>query len=130
MLLKFIISSFFIFSTAYAQILFVSSRKANFQLNISDSQNISIKGHYIHMTLQKNACNENIINEFISKTRSLIRKNPNNRKIEKELIQVKFNEKEYYEDPKSRIGHYLISLPREFHRLKIQEKILCSKISN
>lgn len=110
-----------------AQTIQVASHRTNYILEINKSGNLSIRGYQVNMKMSKHSCNEQIIKEFIAKTKLLIKTKPMSKTREKGLFKVIIDGKEYYESPKSKVGYNLISIPKEFQRMKIQEKMLCSK---
>lgn len=127
MFLKLFILNILFLSISWAEVIKVQSHKANFELTISTDQNIFIKGYQINMSLIKNECNEKIIQDFIGKTKLLIKTKPMSKSREKGLIKITIDDRDYYENPKSRTGYNFISIPGEIQRMKIQEEMLCSK---
>lgn len=119
--------NFFLMNLAYTQIIEVSSFKTHFNLNLSNPEKISIKGRQVSLSMHKDKCNKKIIQNFVRKTKTLIKAKPLKTQKEDGLFKISIDNKDFYENPKSKIGFNFLSIPREFQRMKIQEKMLCNK---
>ena len=111
----------------FAKNITVFSRKTNFTLSTSNPDNIKLKGHQINLSLMRNKCNGNLIDRFINKINILLRTKALSKNKGKNRFLISVDGKKYYENRKSKVGLKFLSIPSEFQRIKIQEKMLCSK---
>ena len=117
------------------QILIVSTTLKSFTITYSRA-GIAIKGHKLDLSLQRSQCNAHIIdrfNEEISElTKELIKKNILKRNKNKALenISVQVGEEKYFVDSRLEAGKLFLSFPREFLRMKWEEKFNCEAKKN
>ena len=129
---KMIIPFFIMFSSlniCLARELSIISHRINFTLKIKDQNQFGLKGPHVNLNMVKNKCNAKILEKFSNDIEALLRVRPLSKtKIPiPNAIKLIVDGKEFYRRRQSRVTRSFLSIPREFHRMKIQEKMLCKK---
>jgi len=120
---------YLIFGLSYgsAKTISVISQQTQFTLDIDKESSIKLKGYLMNLSMTKNKCNEKIFLTFINRINLLLTAKVMSTTKELNTFMLKVDDKEYFENPKSKMGYNILSIPKEFQRIKIEEKILCGR---
>lgn len=121
------INLFITFSIGLSQVITISSSRLNYQLNIQEKQKISIAGNSTAMSIEYTECNKKIFRKFHQKVEKLLVSGIHYNSPEEGFLAVSADKEKFFVAPGNRNGIQFRLIPEEFQRLKIQEKILCSK---
>lgn len=105
----------------------VTSSKTQYHLEFKENKSISIKGDLLNLNMNYNKCNTHIIDRFSHRVKKLLKSKHLRKSKQSGDFSFKFNNTQYFERSRSKLGYLLENLPREFHRLKIEEKLRCEK---
>lgn len=126
MFLRLSLISFLFVSSVCAKELIVISRTSTFKVRYGENR-VWLKGPQLELSLNKTDCNADILGAFSQRIGILLKTKPLSKS--QGLQQFKFivDGTEYFESYQSKAGYVLLTIPDEVQRMKIEEKVLCSK---
>lgn len=126
MFLRFLLLTSFLSTSVFAKELIVVASTTNFKVRF-DLTRIWLKGPEMELTLNKNDCNADIIGQFNQRLEILLRTNTLKKSQGPGQFRYLVDGSEYFESYQSKAGYVLLTIPKEIQRMKIEEKMLCSK---
>lgn len=88
------------------------------------AQNISLKSSELDLSLRKQKCSEVIFKNFHEELKDLAKVQPIDET--KEPVTYTHKGKSYRVSPETKLGRFLVLLPEEVKRMKLEEMIRCS----
>ena len=112
---------------AQAKTLTVQAPFKTMTLNY-DRKKISLKGYRLGLSLKRKNCNGHILDRFRWQMDSLLKSKTllKNRK-EKESLEIQFNSRKLFAPPRSKETRWLLNLPLEVQRMKLEGIFICRK---
>ncbi len=128
MLLKIILINFILTRSIFSMELEFHGEHIFYKFQSNEKNEISIKNRRMNLSLLKNDCNANLIDNFVLELNRILKMSEPLRKVEKKGdITFLYNNVQYFDSPNSLTSTYLKNLPDEIHRLKFEEKFKCQQ---
>jgi hypothetical protein len=124
--MKYIVFTIFVIfsSTVQAKYLVVTTPFNAYSIDYS-SEKISLSSSHYHYDLVSNKCNHLIINTFVKKINRIFSSNALDKSQNDNQIKISIDGKAFYTRRESRLGVFLLKIPKEVRKLTIQESMLC-----
>ena len=111
----------------FASEIFIELPKMSLSLKINNNF-MAIDGPLVGLSMQKNKCNQNIFTTFRNKVKNLLKSKLLSKKNGKQHFILKIKNESFYAPIHSALFQAFSLIPKEFHRIKIEEKMLCGKL--
>lgn len=109
---------------ASASELKVSYGLKSYTLNFS-AEKIAFKAHLMELSIEKQNCTEGLLLKFNNQVEAALKRARKISSPNEDLISVNFNQKKFSVSAASLTGKFLVSVPNEIKRQKIEESMSC-----
>ena len=110
--------------TVQAKYLVVTSPFNAYSVDYS-LEKVSLSSSHYHYVLISNKCNRLIILNFSKELNRIFSSNALDKYQGEKQIKVSIDGENYYTDKESRLGAFLLKVPKVVRKLTIQENMLC-----